>query len=116
MGTPVSQTAARWSARLLAIVLAIGGLAAIAVPFVLSFTRHWPNDLYKRSLILGGVTAAILGLALFVQVFLLLSRRRAGPILRAKVLYSTFWGGPIGWVWSVFLLTRKVTSDPSPEE
>jgi hypothetical protein len=105
------ETRGGWAARTIAVLLLIGGLAAIIVPFYLSFARDWPDDVYERRLILGGVTAALMGLGLFIEVVVLLTRRKADEVLRTKVLYSTFWGGPVGWVWSVFLLTRSPTAD-----
>jgi hypothetical protein len=107
MRSELANIRAQWVARVLAVLFLAGGFASIIVPFYLSFTRNWPDDVYERRLILGGGAAALFGLALFVEVILLLTKRKADEVLRSKVLYSTFWGGPVGWVWSVFLLTRS---------
>lgn len=111
MPSNLPNTRARWAARALAVILLMSAFAAIIVPFYLSFIRNWPDDVYEERLILGGVTAALLGLGLFIEVLVLLTKRNADEVLRTKVLYSTFWGGPVGWVWSVFLLTRSPRSE-----
>lgn len=93
--------------RLLGVFLFLAGASVIIVAFLLLERSEWTEDDLFRTLPLAGVVSVFFLLALMIQVAVLLGRRKPDPETRSKVLYSVVFGGPIGLLWSVFLLTRK---------
>jgi formate-dependent nitrite reductase membrane component NrfD len=93
--------------RLLGVFLFLAGVSVIIVAFLLLERSEWTEDDLFRTLPLAGIISVFFLLALLIQVALLLGRRKPDRETRSKVIYSVAFGGPIGLLWSVFLLTRR---------
>jgi formate-dependent nitrite reductase membrane component NrfD len=103
---PLRSRAQRVVHRALGVALFLGGGSVLVVALVLLERREWTEaDLY-RVLPLAGIVSVFFLIGLLIQVAFLLQKRTPDQELKSKVLYSIIFGGPLGLLWSVFLLTR----------